>query len=132
MEYCDMGNLYSIQSKLSNKVFSVEEALNIFNQTLRGVELIHRKKIVHRDLKLENIFVRKSEKNSWTCKIGDFGLARFLEMEANSNCGTQNYMAPEILESVPYGQEVDIWSLGVLLFYLIFGEFPFKGTLALT
>lgn len=78
MEYCDMGNLYTIQSKLNNKVFSVEEALNIFNQTLRGVEVIHRKKIVHRDLKLENIFVRKSEKNSWTCKIGDFGLARFL------------------------------------------------------
>jgi len=78
MEYCDMGNLYTIQSKLNNKVFSIEEALNIFNQTLRGVEVIHRKKIVHRDLKLENIFVRKSEKNSWTCKIGDFGLARFL------------------------------------------------------
>jgi len=78
MEYCDMGNLYTIQSKLNNKVFSIEEALNIFNQTLRGVEVIHRKKIVHRDLKLENIFVRKSEKNSWTCKIGDFGLAIFL------------------------------------------------------
>jgi serine/threonine protein kinase len=78
MEYCDLGNLYTIQSKLSNKVFSIEEALNIFNQTLRAVDVIHRKKIVHRDLKLENIFVRKSEKNSWTCKIGDFGLARFL------------------------------------------------------
>lgn len=52
MEYCDMGNLYSMQSKLTNKVFSFEEALNIFNQVLRGVEVIHRNKIVHRDLKL--------------------------------------------------------------------------------
>jgi len=49
---------------------------------------------VHRDLKLENIFVRKADKNGLVCKIGDFGLARFVEMTANSNCGTQNYMAP--------------------------------------
>ena len=104
MEYCDMGNLFSLQSKTSSKVFSIEEALNIFNQILRGVEVIHRNKIVHRDLKLENIFVKKTEKNGLVCKIGDFGLARFLEVAANSNCGTQNYMAPEILKCIPYGQ----------------------------
>jgi serine/threonine protein kinase len=94
MEYCDMGNLYTIQSKLTNKVFSLEEALNIFSQVLRGVEIIHKNKIVHRDLKLENIFVKKTDKSALVCKIGDFGLARFLEVQANSNCGTQNYMAP--------------------------------------
>ena len=94
MEYCDIGNLLTFQSKLSNKVFSLEEALGIFGQIIRGVEAIHRQKIIHRDLKLENIFIRKAEKGSLVCKIGDFGLARFLEMTANSNCGTQNYMAP--------------------------------------
>jgi serine/threonine protein kinase len=94
MEYCDMGNLYNIQSKLNNKVFPIDEALNIFNQILKGVEIMHRQKIVHRDLKLENIFVRKTEKSALLCKIGDFGLARFLEATAHSNCGTQNYMAP--------------------------------------
>ena len=78
MEYCDMGNLYSIQSKISNRVFSVDEAINIFGQLLRGVEVIHRNKIVHRDLKLENIFVKKTEKHGLLCKIGDFGLARFV------------------------------------------------------
>jgi serine/threonine protein kinase len=52
MEYCDMGNLYSIQSKLASKVFPFDEALNIFNQIVRGVEVIHKNKIVHRDLKL--------------------------------------------------------------------------------
>ena len=78
MEYCDMGNLFSIQSKMSTKVFGIEEAMNIFNQILRGVDLIHRSKIVHRDLKLENIFVKKTEKQGLVCKIGDFGLARFV------------------------------------------------------
>lgn len=121
MEYCDMGNLYTIQSKMTSRAFGIDEAINIFNQILRGVEVIHQNKIVHRDLKLENIFVKKTEKQGLICKIGDFGLARFLDMNANSNCGTQNYMAPEILRSIPYGQEVDIWSLGVLLFYMLFG-----------
>ena len=127
-----MGNLYAIQSKMANRAFAPEEAFSIFQQVLKGVEVIHRSKIVHRDLKLENIFVRKTEKQGFMCKIGDFGLARFLEVAANSNCGTQNYMAPEILQQIPYAQEVDIWSLGVLLFYMLFGEFPFKGTPAPT
>jgi polo-like kinase 1 len=121
MEYCDMGNLYSIQSKLPSRVFPPEEALSIISQILKGVDVIHRSKIVHRDLKLENIFVKKTEKHGLVCKIGDFGLARFVEMTANSNCGTQNYMAPEILKSVPYGQGVDVWSLGVLFYYMLFG-----------
>jgi serine/threonine protein kinase len=55
---------------------------------------MHNHKIVHRDIKLENIFVRKIDKSSLVCKIGDFGLARFVEITASSNCGTQNYMAP--------------------------------------
>jgi len=47
-----MGNLYAIQSKMSSKVFGVDEAINIFNQIIKGVSVIHRNKIVHRDLKL--------------------------------------------------------------------------------
>lgn len=52
MEYCDMGNLFTIQNKNTSRVFTLEEALNIFNQIIKGVDAIHKSKIVHRDLKL--------------------------------------------------------------------------------
>ena len=78
LEYCDMGDLHSLQSKMASKVFAIDEALNIFSQILKGVEIIHKNKIVHRDLKLENIFVKKMDKQGLLCKIGDFGLARFV------------------------------------------------------
>ena len=51
MEYCDMGNLLGMQSKLPSRVFSIEEAVSIFNQLIRGLEAIHRHNIVHRDIK---------------------------------------------------------------------------------
>ena len=73
-----MGDLHSLQSKMASKVFAIDEALNIFSQILKGVEIIHKNKIVHRDLKLENIFVKKMDKQGLLCKIGDFGLARFV------------------------------------------------------
>lgn len=85
-----MGNLLNFQTKLNNKVFTKEESINIFNQILRGVEFIHKNNIIHRDLKMENIFLKKNQKHgNYVCKIGDFGLARDLEGgTAITNCGT--------------------------------------------
>jgi serine/threonine protein kinase len=74
--------------------------------------------------------LKKNAKNTgYICKIGDFGLAREIgdEETAITNCGTESYMAPEILSCHRYDKQADIWSLGVLLYYLLFGEFPFKG-----
>jgi serine/threonine protein kinase len=78
---------------------------------------------------MENIFLKKDAKNgNYICKIGDFGLARELEGgTAITNCGTETYMAPEILSSMKYDKQADIWSLGVLFYYLFCGDFPFKG-----
>lgn len=87
---------------------------------------MHSHRVIHRDLKLGNIFL--SEKME--TKIGDFGLATKLEFEGEKKrtiCGTPNYIAPEILEG-KYGHsyEVDIWSLGVIVYTLLIGKPPFE------
>lgn len=77
-----MGNLYNYQNKQTNKVFSMEEAVYIYLQVLQGLEYIHHNNIIHRDIKLENIFIKKNTKNNnYLCKIGDFGLARPIDNE---------------------------------------------------
>jgi serine/threonine protein kinase len=95
---------------------------------LKGFREIHSKKFLHRDLKPENIYL-----NDRIFKIGDFGLAKDNNYAA-SFCGTGLFMAPEILDSQQYklvgkkyDYKVDLWSLGVILFYLLFREYPFRN-----
>jgi serine/threonine protein kinase len=77
MEYCEYGNLYSYQYGMPDKVFKLQEACTIFIQILRGLRAIHQENIIHRDLKCENILLKKVPKqNSYICKIGDFGFAK--------------------------------------------------------
>ena len=87
---------------------------------------IHRKRVIHRDLKLGNLFLGEDMK----IKIGDFGLASRLEFEGERKrtiCGTPNYIAPEVLEGKNgHSYEVDIWSLGVILYTLVVGKPPFE------
>lgn len=132
MEYCDMGNLHQYQSKLSQRVFNFSEALRVIHQVMRGVEAIHQRSIIHRDLKCENIFLHKNKNGAYVCKIGDFGLAKVLENTAKTSCGTIYFMAPEVIEHEPYDYQADIWSIGVIFYYTLFGEYPFKCTFLLT
>ena len=89
---------------------------------------MHNNNIVHRDLKLDNILVEESTR---MVKLIDFG---FSVVVGNGTplkifCGTPSYMAPEIVRKHEYdGKPVDIWALGVLLFVLLTGSFPFRGT----
>lgn len=76
MEYCDMGNLLNYQSKLPNKIFNLYEATKIMTEILDGIETVHKKSIIHRDIKLENIFLKKNKMGGFNCKIGDFGFAK--------------------------------------------------------
>jgi len=85
---------------------------------------MHRKRVVHRDLKLENILVDEN----LNLKIGDFGFACYKNIDAlKSYRGTMTYMAPEIKEGKTYvGTKVDVFSLAVILFIIVQGIFPFK------
>jgi len=87
---------------------------------------LHEHRIIHRDLKLGNIFLNEKME----IKLGDFGLATKVEFEGEKKktiCGTPNYIAPEVLDGkVGHSYEVDIWSLGVILYTLLVGKPPFE------
>jgi len=89
---------------------------------------MHSHKVIHRDLKLGNFFLNENLE----IKIGDFGLATKLEFEGERKrtvCGTPNYIAPEVLEGKKgHSYEVDVWSLGVILYTLLIGKPPFETT----
>ena len=95
-------------------------------QIIRALKYLHSHRIIHRDLKLGNLFI--SEKME--LKVGDFGLATKVEFDGERKrtvCGTPNYIAPEILDGkTGHSYEVDIWSLGVIIYTLIIGKPPFE------
>lgn len=95
-------------------------------QMISALKYLHAKKVIHRDLKIGNLFI--SEKME--LKLGDFGLASKLEYDGQMRktiCGTPNYIAPEILDGKEgHSYEVDVWSYGVILYTLLIGKPPFE------
>jgi serine/threonine protein kinase len=127
LEYCDMGNLLTYQSKLKTKTFALQEALDILVEVMKGLKLVHEFNYIHRDIKSENVLIKSTE-HGLKFKIADFGFARPMNSgPASTICGTEKYMAPEILRNMPYDRSVDIWALGILLFFMLYAEYPFKG-----
>jgi len=88
--------------------------LDWFTQVCLAIKHVHKQKIIHRDIKSQNVFLTKEGK----VKLGDFGIARPLQLtvqKIKSVVGTPYYMSPEICENKEYSFKTDIWSLGVLL-----------------
>ncbi len=130
MEYADLGNLKEyIISK--NKIQECE-ARDIFKQIVDGLKYAHQQLICHRDLKLENIVIFEDEGSPSGRKMSiiDWGLSTsfsYLSLRS-SFCGTLPYLSPEMLSKEQYiGPEVDIWSLGVILYFILTKHYPFKG-----
>ena len=122
MEYAEHGNLYELIKK--NNGFPEYKAFEYFIQVVNAVYYLHNNNIIHRDIKPENILIGDNNK----IKLCDFGWAKELTLENRSTfCGTVEYMAPEIVENENYDYGVDIWSLGILLYELLYGHSPFKA-----
>lgn len=96
-------------------------------QLVNSLQYLHRHLVIHRDLKLGNLFIDENMK----LKVGDFGLAAKLQNETERRmtvCGTPNYIAPELLEGKKgHSFEVDIWSTGVVMYTLLVGKPPYQS-----
>uniref|UniRef100_A0A0N5C9Q1 Protein kinase domain-containing protein n=1 Tax=Strongyloides papillosus TaxID=174720 RepID=A0A0N5C9Q1_STREA len=124
MEYACGGELYDYVSKHGS--LQEHEARRIFRQITSAVLYCHKHKVAHRDLKLENILL-DTDNNA---KIADFGLSNYFDDKRllTTFCGSPLYASPEIINGTPYkGPEVDCWSLGILLYTLVYGSMPFDG-----
>ena len=102
----------------------------IIYQIAQGVNYLHKFGIVHRDLKPDNIMIiPKTGDNDIIIKIMDFGFSKIVSNEEKlmEGFGTLYYAAPELIQNLPYNLEIDVWSLGVIIYYIFTGCYPFKG-----
>ncbi|XP_050956457.1 serine/threonine-protein kinase Nek5 isoform X2 [Labeo rohita] len=128
MEYCDAGDLMNRIRMQRGKPFTEQQIVDWFVQICLGLKHIHDRKILHRDIKAQNIFLTQG---GLKVKLGDFGIARMLNstMELARTCvGTPYYLSPEICENRPYNNKTDMWSLGCVLYELCTLRHPFEGS----
>lgn len=132
----DADNVYIVLELCTNtslndylrrkKRMTEPEAMYYLKELIQGLKYLHKHRVIHRDLKLGNLFLDES----MHLKIGDFGLAAMLSEEGEKKttiCGTPNYIAPEILDGKSgHSFEVDVWSLGVIMYTMLIGRPPFE------
>ena len=126
LEYADDGDLQTkINSKKnSESIFEEKTIWSIFIQMVRGLNELHKRKIIHRDLKSANIFLMKNG----LCKLGDLNVAKVVKNELlRTQTGTPYFASPEIWEDKPYSFKSDIWSIGCILYQMAALEMPFRG-----
>lgn len=131
LELCEGGEVYD---RVQQRGFYPEQdAKTLLRNLLEAVCYIHGKGIMHRDLKPENILL-VSKTSHTDIKISDFGLAKVSRdyprrlPRSHSICGSDFYLAPEVIKQEEYGREIDIWSAGVITYVLMSGSLPFFHT----
>ena len=144
MELCDCNLAYILNQKKEknggeekndknekNEIFTFNEILEILTQLNNTFKILVKNKVIHRDLKLENILLKKNENGQNIWKIVDYGVSKklltFSAQYFTSRVGTISYMAPEVLSGDKCNNKCDLWSLGIILYYLYFQEVPYAG-----
>jgi len=131
MEYAHGGELFARLTGEKGAYRENPDAKVIFTQISSALDYMHTRFFIHRDLKAENVFFA-STASDLNVKVGDFGFAtqvNQIDQHLNTFCGSPPYAAPELFQDDHYfGPSVDIWALGVLLYFMVTGHMPFKGS----
>ncbi|GFR44775.1 hypothetical protein Agub_g6107 [Astrephomene gubernaculifera] len=117
MDWCSEGDLYGMMQKRRGQQLSEDTILDWFVQMCLGLKHVHDRKILHRDIKTQNVFMSAGG----LLKLGDFGVSKVLNSTfqlATTAVGTPYYLSPEICQNRKYNQKSDIWSLGCVLYEL--------------
>ncbi|KAK8878519.1 hypothetical protein M9Y10_005299 [Tritrichomonas musculus] len=125
MDYADDGDLGQKISECQD-YFKEDQILHWFVQICLALKHLHDRKILHRDLKTQNVFMMKND----VVKLGDFGISKVLDHTtsfAKTSIGTPYYLSPEICEGKPYNAKSDIWSLGCVLYEMCTKKHPFDS-----
>ena len=117
--------------KIKGEPFSINEIFELLTQINNTFKIMHKEKMIHKNLKLSNLLLKMENLNKMKIIISDFNPSENLENLLSSMTKTvkKNYFttAPEILKGEEISSKVDIWSLGIIIYYLIFNEYPYKG-----
>merc|ERR1711934_1247513 len=117
------GDIRSLLDKKGEN-FKWGMRLKLLREAAVGMAFLHSKKLIHRDLKPQNLLVSQD----WTCKIADFGVSTIKPAvtQVMTCVGTPSYMAPEVLRKGKYSEKADVYSFGVLLLEVYTGQYPYS------